>query len=112
MRDTEGRKWRGSSISIVSAYYTETGTWLYGSAGSSTYNTYMDRFNRPTLVKWSPGIGANPAFINQAMDYEVVGNNTTLVDAVLSDTSTPPKPTFDILNTFDDLRRMSTPSGC
>ncbi len=40
---------------------TGTGTWLYGSGGSSTYNTYMDRFNRPILVKWSPGIGANPA---------------------------------------------------
>jgi YD repeat-containing protein len=83
-----------------------TGTWLYGGGGSSTYNTYMDRFNRPTSVQWSPGIGATPAFVDLSQDYNVRGDNVARVDSVLKDAAVSPKNTFGYLTTLDDLRRI------
>ena len=95
----------------VAMFYNEpksgTGTWLYGGGGSADYDTYMDPLNRPTLVKWSPGIGNNPGFINLDLTYDIQGNTTQLIDNVLMDANATPKRSFDALTSFDSLRRIN-----
>lgn len=98
---------------VVSMDYAQiksgTGTWLYGtgSGASSTYSSYMDRFNRPSLVKWSPGNGNAAKFIDLGFDYDIRGNAIAVTDDALKDTSGTPKQTFAMLSTFDDLRRIA-----
>jgi hypothetical protein len=99
----------GASTLVSMAYYESksgTGTWLYADGGSANYDTFMDRFNRPTSVQWSPGISTYPNFIDLAFGYDVEGNTTTITDNLLHDASTPAKRSFDMLTSYDALRRV------
>lgn len=80
----------------------------YGSAGSSTYDTYLDQFNRPIVDRWQREItgSVQPKVLDLAPAYDVQGNVVALTDAILHDGNTTPKRAFDMLMTFDNLRRQ------
>jgi YD repeat-containing protein len=79
-------------------------------SASSTYDTYMDHFNRPILDQWRRDITGSikPKVLNLDVAYDTPGNVKSIVDNVLMDSgTTTPVHTFDMVSSYDDLRRLT-----
>ncbi|CAN5831178.1 hypothetical protein BH11PLA1_BH11PLA1_01530 [soil metagenome] len=97
--------------SVISVNHVEPSIAVqyYGSAGSSTYGTFLDQFNRPILHTWrkTAYTGADePRFIDMAVDsYNRYGQPLQVRDQSLAEGTATNTPTFDLLTVIDDLRR-------
>jgi hypothetical protein len=93
-----------------------TGPQNHHTASSAAFSSNLDRFNRPTQLRWTKLnydtngqviVSKSPAFVDQSFNLNQASQVTELKDKVLKSGTTSTKGVFDLKMTYDGLRRLT-----